>query len=105
MESSLHCRSRGWKIANLEGGGGGQLPKGCSLWYSLTKKVVFLTVAGFGIFGPHKILGVGQPYLWTMLCFLSCLCNISAMAVTFYLVCQLDGWTSSSACIYLGTGW
>ena len=52
MESSLHCRSRGWKISNL-----GYLRKICSLWYNLTKKVIFLTLAGFGIFGPHKILG------------------------------------------------
>ena len=42
-------------------GGGGQLRKICSLWYNLTKKVVFLTVAGFGIFRPHKILGGGTP--------------------------------------------
>ena len=34
------------------------LRKICSLWYNLTKKIVFLTVAGFGILGPHKILGV-----------------------------------------------
>ena len=40
-----------WRV-----GGGGLLRKICSLWYNLTKKVVFLTVAGFGIFGPHKIL-------------------------------------------------
>ena len=50
-------------------------------------------------------MALGQPYLWTMVCFLSRLCNISAMAVTFCLVRQLGGWTSSSACIYLGTGW
>ena len=50
-------------------------------------------------------MAIGQPYPWTMVCFLSRLCNISAMAVTFYLVCQLGRWTSSSACIYLGTGW
>ena len=42
------------------GWGGGELRKICSLWYNLTKKVVFLTVAGFGIFGPHKIPGVSE---------------------------------------------
>ena len=49
-------------------------------------------------------MALGQPYLWTMVCFLSRLCTISPIAVSFYLVCQLGGWTSSSACIYLGTG-
>ena len=48
---------------------------------------------------------LGQPYLWTMVYFLSRLCTIPTMAVKFYLVCQLDRWTSSSDCIYLGTGW
>ena len=27
-------------------------------------------------------MALGEPYLWTMVCFLSRLCNISAMAVT-----------------------
>ena len=56
----LAPRSRGWKISNLEGGGGGYLQRISSLWYNLTKKVVFLTVAGFGIFGHHKILGASR---------------------------------------------
>ena len=44
-------------IWRVWGGGGGKLRKISSLWYNLTKKVIFLPVAGFGIFGPHKILG------------------------------------------------
>ena len=41
--------------------GGGLTPEYMPLWYSLTKIVVFLTAAGFGIFGPHKNLGEGPP--------------------------------------------
>ena len=58
MESSLHCRSRGWKISNLEGGGGGLTPENILFMVYFDRKIVFLTLAGFGIFGPHKILGV-----------------------------------------------
>ena len=38
-------------------GGGGLTPENMPLWYNLTKEVVFLTVAGLRIFGPHKTLG------------------------------------------------
>ena len=38
--------------------GGGLTPENMLFMYNLTKKVVFLTVTGFRIFGPHKILGV-----------------------------------------------
>ena len=69
MSYFSHTADFGWnqgcivdlkKLKNFQFGGcrgGGELLKIRSLWYNLTKKVVFLPVVGFGIFGPHKILG------------------------------------------------
>ena len=39
--------------------GGGLTPENMLFMVQFDKKIVFLTVAGFGIFGPHKILGEG----------------------------------------------
>ena len=45
-----------WRVGG-EGNSGTLYMEIIYKWYNLTKKVVFLTVAGFGIFGPHKKLG------------------------------------------------
>ena len=67
MSYLLHTTNLRWNQACIDDLGarhlrirklrGGRTLKIGSLWYNLTKKVVFLPLAGFWIFGPHKLIG------------------------------------------------